>query len=112
MIMTNNMIMMIKRKIIITVAVLLASAAIFCVGGCEESLKTSTEEAKPIFFPPPPDPPRMQFLKFYSGPDEIGEKHVASGFESFIMGDEDSKDMNTPIKKPYGFAIYEKKTSN
>jgi hypothetical protein len=60
---------------------------------------------KPVFFPPAPDEPRLQFLKSFSGPEDIGSKGP-SGFERFILGEPEKQE---GIVKPYGIAIFEGK---
>ncbi|MHC4742857.1 MAG: NHL repeat-containing protein [Planctomycetota bacterium] len=66
-------------------------------------------EEEPIFYPSPPDIPRVQFLKFYSGPKDIGKKRKSGGLEAFVLGDSQGPDVRTDIRKPYGVEIYENK---
>lgn len=82
--------------------------AISILSGCQEGNVVSDEEKipeGPFFYPSPPDFPKIQFLKSFSGPD-TGEKKV-SGFEHFIVGDEDQD--TTALRKPYGFALHDNK---
>ncbi len=76
---------------------------VFIVGiisGCQ-SAQYEQQTAKPIFFPNPPEMPRLQFLKSYSGPDDLGTVK-ASAFEKFILGEQETME---GISKPYGVAI-------
>jgi len=72
--------------------------------GCR-SAKISEQELKPVFFPPPPETPRLQFLKSFSGPEDLGTVKTSS-FEKFIVGEPEKTE---GIKIPYGVAIYEGK---
>ena len=66
--------------------------------GCET---TQTSTGGPLlFFPSPPDAPRVQFLTWASGADQVELKR--SDFESFVLGEE-ALDIRTLIK-PYGIA--------
>ncbi|MHC4741483.1 MAG: hypothetical protein ACYS8Z_06215, partial [Planctomycetota bacterium] len=73
------------------------------VSGCQ---KSSTKEAiGPVFYPGPPEKPRLQFLKSYSSPEDVGVKGV-SGFQKFVVGEPESEER---IAKPYGVAMYDGK---
>jgi hypothetical protein len=85
----------------LAVVVLIWSA--FGFSGCESAPEPSA--SKPVFFPPAPDEPRLQFLKSFSGPEDIGAKGP-SGFERFILGEPEKQE---GIVKPYGIAIFEGK---
>jgi len=68
--------------------------------GCP-SVREEPEISKPVFFPNPPETPRLQFLKSYSGPADLGAVRT-SAFEKFILGEPETMDV---ISKPYGVAI-------
>jgi len=72
--------------------------------GCR-SAKIAEPESKPIFFPPLPETPRLQFLKSFSGPDDLGIV-TTSAFEKFVVGEPEKAE---GIKAPYGLAIHEGK---
>jgi YVTN family beta-propeller protein len=76
-----------------------------CVfSGCQ-STENKQETRKPVFFPPPPERPRLQFLKSFSGPQDLGA--VGPGaFETFVLGEPETKE---GITRPYGVAIFEGK---
>lgn len=71
------------------------------------SLLGCQAESKPkegwLFFPVPPAEPRIQFLTWASGADEIEAGRGA--FEKFILGDEPA--VQRTIQKPYGIAVRE-----
>ncbi len=54
-----------------------------------------------LFFPAPPEKPRVQFLTWASGADQIEPQQGT--FESFILGDEPV--IERAINKPYGIAV-------
>lgn len=58
---------------------------------------------EPVLFPKLPDKPRLQFLKSFSGPEDLGVPGP-SAFERFILGEPEEKEI---ITRPYGMAIYE-----
>ena len=58
-----------------------------------------------MFFPPLPEMPRLQFLKSFSGPDDLGAVR-AGGFQRFVLGDPETEQ---GISKPYGMAIHDGK---
>ena len=72
--------------------------------GCR-SAKIQQQQLKPVFFPPPPETPRLQFLKSFSGPDDLGAV-TASAFEKFVLGEPKKVE---GITTPYGVAIFEGK---
>jgi sugar lactone lactonase YvrE len=76
-----------------------------CVfAGCQPA-EVEQPNLKPVFFPPPPERPRLQFLKSFSGPDDLGPI-VTSAFEKFVLGEPETKE---GISKPYGMAIFDSK---
>ena len=82
-----------------------AAAWAVCVfSGCEPA-QMDRLPLEPVFFPPAPDKPRLQFLKSFSGPEDIGAPRP-SAFERFILGEPETKE---GIGKPYGIAIFEGK---
>jgi sugar lactone lactonase YvrE len=66
--------------------------------GCASPPKPS--EAR-LFFPAPPDPPRVQFLAWFSGADQIAP--ARSKFEDFVLGEQPI--ISSKIDKPYGVAV-------
>jgi hypothetical protein len=72
--------------------------------GCRSS-KITEPGSKPVFFPPPPETPRLQFLKSFSGPEDLGIV-TTSAFEKFVVGEPKKVE---GIKAPYGLAIHEGK---
>jgi sugar lactone lactonase YvrE len=63
--------------------------------------RSAPENAQPLlFFPAPPDAPRVQFLTWASGPQEVERKR--SSFEDFVLGEQ--APVIRPIDKPYGVA--------
>ncbi|MHC4111827.1 MAG: 6-bladed beta-propeller [Planctomycetota bacterium] len=66
---------------------------------------TEEEVMEPVFYPKPPDKPRLQFLKSFSGPDDIGVERP-SALERFIVGEPETTEA---IVKPYGLAIFQGK---
>jgi YVTN family beta-propeller protein len=72
--------------------------------GCQ-SVQVEQQTPKPVFFPPPPEVPRLQFLKSFSGPEDLGAI-TTSAFEKFVLGKPETMD---GITTPYGFAIFEGK---
>ena len=67
-------------------------------------LNAGCENAGPagpaLFFPTPPTPPRVQFLTWANGADEIEPRRTA--FDEFLLGDEPTYQRR--IDKPYGLA--------
>ncbi len=58
-----------------------------------------------MFFPPLPEMPRLQFLKSFSGPDDL-DAAKAGGFQRFVLGDLETEQ---GISKPYGMDIFDGK---
>jgi len=88
-------------------SVLIKSLALFSVvwtvcffSGCK-SVEVEQQTLKPVFFPPPPETPRLQFLKSFSGPEDLGVI-TSSPFERFVLGE---PEMTDGITTPYGVAI-------
>jgi DNA-binding beta-propeller fold protein YncE len=85
--------------------VILTAICAFCLlSGCR-SANIRQQEAKPVFFPAPPEIPRLQFLKSFSGPEDLGPVKT-SAFEKFIVGEPEKEE---GITIPYGVAIYQGK---
>ena len=84
----------------------LAAGLVACwlLGGCGMGQKRP-EAAGPVFFPPAPEKPRLQFLKSFSGPADLGASGP-SGLEKFLLGDTQEK---AGIVTPYGLAIFDGK---
>jgi len=57
-----------------------------------------------VFYPGPPDPPRIQFLRSFSGSDDLVPPK--SAFASFVTG---GRDKILILDKPYGIAGYQGK---
>ncbi|HDZ68944.1 MAG TPA: 6-bladed beta-propeller [Phycisphaerales bacterium] len=74
------------------------------LSGCQPA-EIEQVPLKPVFFPSAPDKPRLQFLKSFSGPEDIGAARP-SVFERFILGEPETRES---IAKPYGIAISEGK---
>ncbi len=74
-------------------------ALVSCIGisGCQTARKTSRQL---LFFPAPPAEPRVQFLTWASGADEIESRRGA--FADFVLGEEPA--VKRIIQKPYGIA--------
>jgi len=85
-------------------ALALAVVTAFVFSGCQVA-EVEQQRPEPIFYPPPPEMPRLQFLKSFSGPDNLGGSK-AGGFQSFILGEPQTEQ---GISKPYGMAIHDGK---
>jgi sugar lactone lactonase YvrE len=72
--------------------------------GCRSS-NIRQQELKPVFFPPAPETPRLQFLKSFAGPEDLGPVKT-SAFEKFIVGEPEKTE---GVQIPYGVAIFEGK---
>ena len=72
-------------------------AAVVAVAGCQSAPKT---ERALVFFPAPPAAPRVQFLTWASGAEELESKR--GGFEAFVLGEEPTA--KRAVQKPYGIA--------
>ena len=75
-------------------------SAVIAITGCQSAPK---EERSLVFFPAPPAAPRVQFLTWASGADELESKQ--GSFETFILGEEPR--IKRAIQKPYGIAARE-----
>ena len=51
--------------------------------GCQLA-RVEQPRPEPVFFPPPPEVPRLQFLKSFSGPDDLGAVK-SGGFQRFVL---------------------------
>lgn len=96
----NNTRIMYKSVLLksLTLVSVVLSFSVF--SGCR-SAQNEQRTLKPVFFPNPPETPRLQFLKSYSGPDDLGAVK-ASAFEKFVLGEPEKIE---GISKPYGVAI-------
>ena len=83
------------RKLFPFAAVL--GAALGLSGGCQPPVRTDRPF---LFFPAPPAQPRVQFLTWASGADEVEPR--GGSFEQFILGEEPV--VERAINKPYGIA--------
>ena len=93
-----------KSVLINKLAYITAIWAMCLFSGCRSS-NIQERELRPVFFPPPPETPRLQFLKSFSGPEDLGAIKT-SAFEKFIVGEPEKVEA---IKTPYGVAIFEGK---
>lgn len=88
----------------LTIFLMMGVWAILIFSGCQQP--TPKEEViEPVFFPKAPDKPRLQFLKSFSGPEDVGVKGP-SAWERFVVGEPETKER---IAKPYGMAMFEGK---
>src|SRR3989304_4295090 len=71
--------------------------AAFSLAGCQSKPKA---ERGLGFFPAPPAAPRVQFLTWANGAEELELKRGT--FEAFVLGEEPT--VNRAIQKPYGIA--------
>ncbi len=85
----------------LTVVLIVWTGCVF--SGCQ-SAEIEQLPSEPVFFPPPPEKPRLQFLKSFSGAEDLESK--VSAFERFIVGE---PELEEGIAKPYGVAIFEGK---
>ncbi len=91
---------LLNRGLALSFAVL--AACLFA--GCQPA-QVEQPRQEPVFFPPLPEMPRLQFLKSFSGPDDLGAVK-AGGFQRFVLGDPETKQ---GISKPYGMDIFDGK---
>jgi len=63
--------------------------AVLVFSGCQQPV-AEEKVIEPVFFPKPPDKARLQFLKSFSGPEDIGVEGPSS-WEKFIVGEAESK---------------------
>jgi sugar lactone lactonase YvrE len=70
------------------------------LGGCGA---TSKHEQALLFWPAPPAEPRIQFLTWASGADQV--EPARGSFEDFILGEEPV--VERAINKPYGIAAHD-----
>ena len=73
--------------------------ACLIVGGCAS--KTKFRQTL-LLFPAPPEKPRIQFLTWASGADEV--EPTQGSFQRFILGEEPAA--RRAISKPYGIAVH------
>lgn len=55
-----------------------------------------------VFFPPSPEPPRVQYLRSFTGSKDIEEQ---SSFSKFVVGEK----QELKVDKPYGVALFDGK---
>jgi YVTN family beta-propeller protein len=91
-------------KVLAAFFVILAPVTFF---GCG-SAQTEQVPMKPMFFPPAPEKPRLQFLKSFSGADDLGVVAKPGFLERFVLGDSE-EEVRDSIGKPYGVAVSEGK---
>ena len=93
-----------KPVLVKRLACITAILAMCFFSGCR-SANIRKQEVKPVFFPPAPETPRLQFLKSFSGPEDLGAVKT-SAFEKFVVGEPEKAEA---IRAPYGVAIFEGK---
>jgi DNA-binding beta-propeller fold protein YncE len=99
------MVMKMHKSVLFNRLALIAVIWNVCLfAGCRSS-NIQEQQLKPVFFPPPPETPKLQFLKSFSGPEDLGIV-TTSAFEKFVVGEPEKVE---GIKAPYGLAIYEGK---
>lgn len=81
-------------------AFLLTAAAALVLAGCQ-SAPRKTESG--MFFPGHPERPRVQYLTWMSGADEVEPRK--GKFEDYLLGQEPT--VKRTIQKPYGIAIHD-----
>jgi len=86
------------------VFLMMGVCALLIFSGCQQPVPKE-EVIRPVFFPKAPDKPRLQFLKSFSGPEDVGVKSP-SALERFIVGEPETTEA---IVKPYGLAIIQGK---
>ena len=84
-----------------TLLIVLPLAFLLALGGCQTQPEAPVEEGPPLFFPLPPDPPRVQFLTWYTGADQLEPKE-SSPFADFILGEKPKP--RPRLRKPFGLA--------
>ncbi len=87
----------------VTLTILRSSAmagvlATLAIAGCET---TQTVDREWLFFPAPPVPPRVQFLTWFSGADQV--EPTRTSLDDFILGEEPLA--HRALNKPYGIAV-------
>lgn len=87
-----------------SLAVLAGAVAVCLLSGCGGPGR-GDEVASPVFFPPAPEQPRLQFLKSFSGPADLGAAGPG-GFEKFVLGEAEQQG---GINTPYGLAMVDGK---
>ncbi|TKJ36632.1 MAG: hypothetical protein CEE38_10005 [Planctomycetes bacterium B3_Pla] len=85
-------------------ALAFAVSAAYIFAGCQLA-EVEQQRQEPVFFPPLPERPRLQFLKSFSGPEDLGAP-TSGAFERFVLGDPETQE---GITKPYGMAIFDGK---
>lgn len=81
-------------------AVAVCGGAALMAGGCASAPKS---EQGYLFFPSPPEKPRIQFLTWASGADQVEPGRGA--LEQFVLGDQPP--VQRTINKPYGVAVHD-----
>src|SRR3972149_509152 len=75
----------------------LAAAMTAVIAGCQPAPRM---QRAAVFFPAPPAAPRVQFLTWANGAEELESKRGT--FEAFVLGEEPT--VRRAIQKPYGIA--------
>ncbi len=92
---------MLCRRRRIGIALVLAGATVALVGGNLGCASPPRPADAKLFFPAPPDAPRVQFLTWFSGADQVAP--ARSKFEDFVLGEQPR--ISSKIDKPYGVAV-------
>ncbi len=84
-------------------------ALFFVVTGCSSSsghaaAEDATKGSEVIFFPVPPDPPRVQYLTYFTGADQVDPREQDE-FASFILGEDTGA--RPRLRKPFGLAAHD-----
>ncbi len=87
-----------RKRSVHTLVALAGAWAVGLSGGCRSAAPT---KGGWLFFPPPPAKPRVQFLTWASGADQV--EPAKGTFASFILGEEPV--VQRAINKPYGVAV-------
>lgn len=78
--------------------IVLLFGSVITAAGCQGAKKPGKDAL--TFFPPPPAQPRVQFLTWASGGQELEGQRTS--FQSFVLGEEPPQKL--AIQKPYGVA--------
>lgn len=79
---------------------ILFAGLLLLVGACQSG--PAKKVAPATFFPAPPEKPRVQFLTYFNGADEVEPQR--GRFEEYLLGQEPT--IKRAMQKPYGVAVY------
>jgi len=89
--------MSVWKRFLLRLSVSLSLILVASVFGCQSA---GEPRGPAMFFPSPPTPPRVQFLTWASGAEQIEPQRTA--FDDFVLGEEPGH--RRRIDKPYGIA--------